>query len=111
MSEQSTVMRPDPFDPFSGARLAAAGFLARYSGRTREAYTEDLKGYLTWCANRQLDVFAVTRAHIEVYVRWLEEDRHLAPAFQTTGDQQTLNRQSRQEKKIVPPEPGRREMR
>ena len=80
MSEQSTLVRPDPFDPFSDTRLAAAGFLARYTGRTREAYAADLKTYLTWCTNRHLDVFAVTRAHIEVYVRWLEEDRHLAPA-------------------------------
>lgn len=43
MSEQSTLMRPEPFDPFSAASLAAAGFLARYSGRTREAYAADLK--------------------------------------------------------------------
>jgi integrase/recombinase XerD len=80
MSEQSTLTRLDPFDPFSSTRLAAAGFLAWYAGRTREAYAVDLKTYLGWCSNRHLDAFAVTRAHIEVYVRWLEEDRHLAPA-------------------------------
>jgi site-specific recombinase XerC len=80
MSEQSTLVRPEPYDRFSGAHLAAAGFLARYSGRTRDAYAGDLRGYLAWCANRQLDVFAATRPHIELWVRWLEEDRHLAPA-------------------------------
>ncbi len=80
MPEQSTLIRPEPYDRFSGAHLAAAGFLARYSGRTREAYAADLRGFLTWCAARRLDVFEATRPHIEVYVRWLEEDRHLAPA-------------------------------
>jgi len=79
MSEY-TVVRSEPFDRFSGAHLAAAGFLARYSGRTRDAYAADLRTYLGWCAARSLDVFAVARPHIEVYVRWLEEDRHLAPA-------------------------------
>lgn len=80
MSDQSTVVVPEPFDRFSGAHLAAAGFLARYSGRTREAYAAYLRGYLAWCSTRQLDVFSATRPHIELYVRWLEEERHLAPA-------------------------------
>lgn len=80
MSNQSAVVRPEPFDRFSGAHLAAAGFLARYSGRTREAYAADLRGYLAWCTTRQLDVFTATRPHIELYVRWLEEERYLAPA-------------------------------
>ncbi|HEY5249518.1 MAG TPA: tyrosine-type recombinase/integrase, partial [Dermatophilaceae bacterium] len=80
MSDESSVIRPEVFDRFSGAHLAAAGFLARYSGRTREAYAADLRTYLTWCSARSLDVFAASRPHIEIYVRWLEEDRHLAPA-------------------------------
>jgi site-specific recombinase XerD len=80
MSDESSVIRPEVFDRFSGAHLAAAGFLARYSGRTREAYAGDLRTYLAWCSARSLDVFAASRPHIEIYVRWLEEDRHLAPA-------------------------------
>ena len=80
MSDESSVVRPEVFDRFSGAHLAAAGFLARYSGRTREAYAADLRTYLTWCSVRSLDVFAASRPHIEIYVRWLEEDRHLTPA-------------------------------
>ena len=80
MSDQFTLVRPEPFDRFSGAHLAAAGFLARYSGRTRDAYAADLRTYLAWCGSRQLDVFAATRPHIELYVRWLAEDRHLALA-------------------------------
>jgi len=80
MPEQSSLIRPEPYDRFSSAHLAAAGFLARYSGRAREAYAADLRGFLIWSASRQLEVLEATRPHIELYVRWLEEDRHLAPA-------------------------------
>ena len=80
MSEQSHLVRPEPYDRLSGAHLAAAGFLARYSGRTRDAHAADLRTYLAWCTSRQLDPFEATRPHVEIYSRWLEEDRHLAPA-------------------------------
>jgi hypothetical protein len=54
-------------------RIAVAGFLAGYSGRTREAYSLDLRQWHRWCTERPLDLFAVSRAHIELYARWLEE--------------------------------------
>jgi integrase/recombinase XerD len=57
---------------FSPERVAV-GFLAGYSGRTREAYALDLRMFGQWCTERHLDLFAVTRAHIELYARWLEE--------------------------------------
>jgi integrase/recombinase XerD len=63
-----------------GAELAAAGFLARYGGATRVAYALDLRTYFGWCAQRWVDPLAVTRPIIELYVRWLEEERRLAPA-------------------------------
>ena len=53
--------------------MAVAGFLAGYSGRTREAYALDLLMYGRWCAERQLELLEVQRAHIELYARWLEE--------------------------------------
>jgi len=55
------------------ARIAVAGFLAGYSGRTREAYSLDLRQWSRWCAEQHLELFAVSRAHIELYARWLEE--------------------------------------
>jgi site-specific recombinase XerD len=58
---------------FSPARVAVAGFLAGYSGRTREAYALDVRMFGQWCSEGHLDLFAVTRAHIELYARWLEE--------------------------------------
>jgi len=70
MFGQSTVVRAELFDRFSGAHLAAAGVFARCTGRTRDAYAADLRTYLTWCAARSLDVFAAPRPRIEIYVRW-----------------------------------------
>lgn len=55
-----------PIPPlFDEARLAIAGFLSRYSGPTRVAYTTDLRQYFSWCAAQGLDVFAARRGHLE----------------------------------------------
>jgi integrase/recombinase XerD len=53
-------------------RLALAGFLAGYSGPTREAYALDLRQFTAWCRQRQLRLFAVRRADIELFARDLE---------------------------------------
>src|ERR1022692_2731121 len=53
-------------------RLALAGFLAGYSGLTREAYEPDLRQYASWCHTRHLHLFAARRADIECFVRDLE---------------------------------------
>ncbi len=50
-----------------------AGFLAGYSGRTREAYTLDLRTFYRWCDQHRLGLFEVTRTQIELYARELEE--------------------------------------
>jgi site-specific recombinase XerD len=60
------------------AQLAAMSFLARYSGRTLEAYRYDLRCFFQWATDSGLEVLDATRAHIEVYRCWLE-DRGLAP--------------------------------
>ncbi len=54
-------------------------FLARYSGRTLEAYRHDLKYFFQWAADHDLEVLAATRAHIEMY-RSTMEQRGLAPS-------------------------------
>ena len=38
-------------------RLALAGFLAGYSGLTREAYALDLRQYTSWCHLHHLRLF------------------------------------------------------
>ena len=53
-------------------RLALAGFLAGYSGLTRQAYELDLRQYATWCQQHHLRLFQARRADIECFARDLE---------------------------------------
>src|SRR6266508_2151899 len=53
-------------------RLAIAAYLARFKGHSRVHTESDLRGYLRWCEERQLDPFAAKRPHIELYLRWLQ---------------------------------------
>jgi integrase/recombinase XerD len=53
-------------------RLALAGYLAGYSGLTREAYELDLRQYTSWCQQRHVQLFAARRADIECFARDLE---------------------------------------
>lgn len=68
-----------PFDDagFDEAELAAASFLARHSGRTIEAYRQDLQGFFQWAADHDIPVLAATRPHIELW-RGSMEQRGLA---------------------------------
>ena len=63
------------YDPIftDGERMALAGFLAGYRGSTRDAYALDLRQFVAWCADHQLELFGVRRADIERYARTLEE--------------------------------------
>ena len=53
-------------------RLALAGFLAGYSGLTRQAYELDLRQFAGCCQQHQLHLFAARRADIEFFARDLE---------------------------------------
>ncbi len=58
---------------FSNAeRLALAGFLAGYTGLTREAYALDLRQYASWCHKHHVRLFEARRADIESFARDLE---------------------------------------
>jgi site-specific recombinase XerD len=65
--------------PFDEAQIAAAAFLARYSGRTLDAYRHDLRTFFQWAGDAGLAVLKATRPHIELYRAALEE-RGLAPS-------------------------------
>jgi site-specific recombinase XerD len=52
--------------------LALAGFLAGYSGLTREAYSLDLRQYVAWCTEQRVSVSGARRADIESFGRHLE---------------------------------------
>jgi Phage integrase, N-terminal SAM-like domain len=56
----------------SEEEFALAGFLAGYSGLTRDAYALDLRQYVQWCAERAVTVFGARRADIESFGRHLE---------------------------------------
>jgi integrase/recombinase XerD len=53
-------------------RLALAGFLAGYTGLTRQAYALDLRQYTSWCQQHHLRLFQARRADIECFARDLE---------------------------------------
>jgi len=59
-------------DPVDEAELAAAAFLARYQGRTLDAYRCDLRAFSQWAADDRLDILKATRPQIELYVRAME---------------------------------------
>jgi integrase/recombinase XerD len=56
----------------SAERIALAGFLAGYSGLTRQAYELDLRQFASWCQQHQLALFQARRADIECFARDLE---------------------------------------
>ena len=53
-------------------QLALAGFLAGYTGLTREAYALDLRQYANWSQRQHLRLFRARRADIECFARDLE---------------------------------------
>jgi len=60
--------------------LAIAAYLARFKGDSRYKTASDLRAFLGWCAGRDLDPLAAQRAHLEMYVRWMQEARRFKPA-------------------------------
>src|ERR1700686_2205930 len=68
-----TVAVFEPTDSFDEAELAAAAFLARYNGRTLDAYRHDLRTYFQWATDVGLGVLDATRLHIELYRNTLEQ--------------------------------------
>jgi integrase/recombinase XerD len=53
-------------------QLTLAGFLAGYTGLTREAYALDLRQFASWCAQHHIGLFQARRADIECFARDLE---------------------------------------
>ena len=90
-SSTSTAVAEPAFSPQE--RLALAGFLAGYTGLTREAYALDPRQYASWCQLRHLRLFQARRADIECFARDLETrgraratiTRRPAPSPASTG--------------------------
>lgn len=70
-------LQPITVDPL---HLAVAAYLTRYKGRTRVHAESDLRLYVQWCRERNLEPLAAQRPHIELYVRWMQEVRRYRPS-------------------------------
>ena len=57
-----------------------SAYLARFTGSSREHTESDLRCYLSWCAQRDLDPLAARRPHLELYIRWMQEVRRFKPS-------------------------------
>ena len=64
------------------ARVALAGFLAGYRSLTSEAYAPDLRQFTIWYRIRTLALFAVRRADIEGFARYLGAQVRAGSGFQ-----------------------------
>lgn len=63
-----------PVEPVFSAQeqLALAGYLADYTGLTREAYALNLRQFASWCHRNHVRLFEVRCADIECFARNLE---------------------------------------
>src|SRR6266545_3555011 len=60
-------------------RAAVSAYLGRYRGETRLHTESDLRVFLRWCTDHELDPLAAVRVDIERYVRWLQDVRRDQP--------------------------------
>ena len=62
-------------DALTEPELALEGFLARYQGNTLLGYRSDLRVFVNWCNENHLDLLDVRRPHIDLFARYLVDDR------------------------------------
>jgi site-specific recombinase XerD len=60
--------------------MARNGFLVGFKPATRASYADGLKQWFSWCASVDLDPLQAQRPHIELWGRYLEEERRLNPS-------------------------------
>lgn len=53
--------------------VAVAAYLARYKDLSRKHAATDIRAFISWCQERGLQPLMAQRAHIELYVRWMQE--------------------------------------
>jgi site-specific recombinase XerD len=57
-----------------------AAYLGRYRGQTRLHTESDLRVFLRWCVEQDLDPLTAGRVDIQRYVRWLQDVRRYQPS-------------------------------
>src|SRR5258706_14744560 len=75
MNEYEVLPARERLDPTS---YAVACFLARYRDATLSAYRQDMLAFLNWCTERALAPLQLERAHLELYLRWMESPGYAA---------------------------------
>jgi integrase/recombinase XerD len=81
MTPAEPASAPSSLGPLADQlRLAVPAYLARFKGSSREHTESDLRCYLIWCAERDLDPLAAQRLHLEMYIRWMQETRRFKPS-------------------------------
>ncbi|WP_328422699.1 site-specific integrase [Micromonospora sp. NBC_00389] len=75
-SSASGVIPPDQLV----MRAAVSAFLGRYRGQTRVHTESDLRVFLRWCTEQDLDPLIIRRVDVERYVRWLQDVRRYQPS-------------------------------
>jgi integrase/recombinase XerD len=61
-------------------RAAVSAYLGRYRGETRLHTESDLRIFLRWCTDHDLDPLGAVRVDIERYLRWLQDERRYQPS-------------------------------
>ncbi len=61
-------------------RAAVSAYLGRYRGETRLHTESDLRVFLRWCNDQDLDPLAAVRVDIERYLRWMQDVRRYQPS-------------------------------
>lgn len=60
--------------------VAVAAYLARYKDISRKHAATDLRAFTSWCQERGLQPLMAQRPHIELYVRWMQEQARYRPS-------------------------------
>src|SRR5215207_8525842 len=80
----TTLMLPaavaGPVGPSDRRRMVLTAFLGRFRGQTREHTASDLRCFLSWCTTQQVDALTVTRADLELFLRWMQDTRGFKPS-------------------------------
>jgi integrase/recombinase XerD len=61
-------------------RLTVVAYLARFKGQSRIHTESDLRAYLCWCRDHDVNPLQAPRPHVELYLRWMQEARRYQPS-------------------------------
>lgn len=69
-----------PWSETANLNQITAAFLAGYKPITRRTYADGLRNWFKWCAEHGIEPIQAQRPHIDLWARWLEEERNAMPA-------------------------------